>query len=143
MKIIFTITLVVFLNSVYAQNLKKTTVKEVTNKAVVEILTRLQSHTILTGKKLTIDIFKISNGSGSAHVVGDDEISETYLFTVTDSPGDEYPVFKVFSVGPFYGAKILKHTDLGDTYILTLEHYNSGKREVRKILISLNKVVYQ
>ncbi|MVN21103.1 hypothetical protein [Mucilaginibacter arboris] len=143
MKYTFVVLLLTLFHSSYSQHLKKTEVKEITNKAVVEILTRLQSHIVISGKKLTINVFKISNGSGSAHVVGDDEISETYFFTVTDAPADEGPIFKVFSLGPFYGPKIIKTTDLGDNYVFTLEHYNSGKREIHKIIINLNKIIYQ
>lgn len=128
--------------SVQSQQLEKTVVKEVSDKTVRKILTSLESHFVLSGKKLTIDIFKVSNGSGSAHVAGDDEISETYFITITDSPGDEDPIFKVVSVGPFYGSKIIKHTDLGDKYILTLKHYNSGKRQIHNITLSLNKAAY-
>ncbi|RYE22342.1 MAG: hypothetical protein EOP42_24555 [Sphingobacteriaceae bacterium] len=143
MKYGFVVLILALFNTSFSQNLKKTEVKEVTNKAVVEILTRLESHTVYTGKKLTINLFKISNGSGSAHVAGDDEISETYFITVTDSPADENPVFKVCSIGPFYGSKIRAEKDLGDTYILTMEHYNSGKKSIHKIILRLNKILYQ
>ncbi len=143
MRFALIIASIIFCNVGYSQNVGKTAVKEVTNKPVVDILIGLESHAVLTGKKLTIDVFKISNGSGSAHVEGDDEISETYFFTITDSPGDENPIFKVFSLGPFYAPKIIKTTDLGDNYVLTFEHYNSGKRQLHKIILSLNKVVYK
>lgn len=143
MKNWFTIILLFLSGSAYNQNIKKTEVKEVTNKVVRKILTSLESHTVLSGKKLTINVFKVSNGSGSAHVIGDEEVSETYFFSITDSPGDENPLFKVASVGPFYLSKIIKRTDLGDTYVLTLEHFNSGKKQVHKILLGLNKVIYQ
>lgn len=143
MRVALLIVFVILCNIGHSQNVGKTLVKEVTNKAVINILTRLQSHSVLGGKKLTINVFKIANGSGSAYVEGDDEISETYFFTITDSPGDEDPIFKVFSLGPFYAPKIIKTTDLGETYVLTLEHYNLGKRQLHKIILSLNKAIYQ
>lgn len=142
MKQFFILLFFALSNFAYSQNLKKTEVKEVANKAIIEILTHFESHTSLIGKKLTIGIFKIGNGSGSANVAGDDEISETYFFTVTGSPGDEKPEFKVFSLGPFYASKIVKTTDLGDKYVLTLEHYNAGKRQIHKLIISLDKITY-
>lgn len=143
MKLFFIVVFIATFNLSFSQKLEKTEVKEVSDKTVRKLLTSLESHSVISGKKLTIDIFKISNGSGSAHITGDDEISETYYFTVTDSPGDEYPIFKVSSIGPFYLSKIISKKDLGDTYILTLEHNNSGKKSVHKIILSLNKVVYQ
>lgn len=143
MKLFFIVILFSTFNLAYSQKLEKAEVKEVKDKLVKKILTSLESHFVVSGKKLTIDVFKISNGSGSAHVKGDDEVSETYFFTVTDSPGDENPIFKLFSIGPFYGPKIISKKDLGDNYVLMLEHYNSGKRSVHKIILSLNKAVYQ
>ncbi|RYE30051.1 MAG: hypothetical protein EOP42_12995 [Sphingobacteriaceae bacterium] len=139
----FIIFLAITIQSIHAQNLKKPVVKDVTNNKTVEILTRLESHTAFSGKKLTIGIFKVGNGSGSAHVAGNDEISETYYLTVTDAPGDEHPVFKICSIGPFYGSKIISKKDLGDTYVLSLEHFNTGKRSIHKIILSLKKAVYQ
>lgn len=138
----FTVFFIVIFQCVYAQNLKKTVVKEVTNEEVFKILTSLQSHQVLAGKKLTINVFKVSNGSGSAHVSGDDEVSENYYFTVTDSSGDENPIYKVFSLGPFYGSKILSKKDFGDLYKLTIQHYNFGKLEVHSVKIDSKKLIY-
>ncbi|MGI4729898.1 MAG: hypothetical protein ACRYGB_15090 [Janthinobacterium lividum] len=92
---------------------------------------------------MTINIFKISDCAGSAHVAGDDEISETYFATVTDSFGDERPTFKVYSIGPFYGSKIIFKKDLSDTYSITLQHHNSGHPEIHQLKINLKNIIYK
>lgn len=143
MKYCFVILLLIFSKLGYCQNIKKAKAIEITNESVTKVLTSIESLSFEKGKKLEFSLFKISNGSGSAHVVGNDEISESYLIGVTDSFGDEEPVVKYFSVGPFYIPKIISKKDLGNTYVITLQHGGYKNLKNHKITISLNNVTYQ
>ena len=143
MKSYLIILLLIFSKLCYCQNIKKAKAVEITNKSVTKVLTSIESLSFEKGRKLEFSLFKISNGSGSAHVDGDDEISEGYLIGVTDSFGDEAPSVKYFSVEPFYSPKIISKKDLGDTYVITLQHGGYKNLKIHKITISLNNVTYQ
>ncbi|MCF8454095.1 MAG: hypothetical protein K9G42_12885 [Pedobacter sp.] len=86
-----------------------------------------------------IRVFLIGNPPGSAMQAEGHEISHNLLINVAEY--DEYPVWKLFSIGSFINPKISKGPDLKDKYMLSIEHGGYDERRKTNLAIFLNKVV--
>lgn len=72
---------------------------------------------------------------------GGHEISHNLLINVAEY--DEYPVWKLFSIGSFINPKISAGPDLKDKYMLSIEHGIYDERRKTNLAISLNKVIIE
>lgn len=113
--------------------------REITNKDISKTLASVETFNFKKGQKLSIKIFKISNGSGSANLPESDEISHNLLFCISEY--DEVPAYKIFDVGPFINPIITKKIDSGNAYVITVINGLTGKRKSNKIIVDLNKII--
>ncbi|WP_069658932.1 hypothetical protein [Arcticibacter eurypsychrophilus] len=116
-------------------------VTKVTDKNLINTLSSVETFNLEKGKDLCVGIFMITNGSGSANVPEADEVSNSYIISVSDFA--EHPISKVFTVGPFYNPKITAKNDSGEKITFTLEHGGSTNRKRNSLIIDLDNIIYK
>jgi hypothetical protein len=100
----------------YCQSIKSTTIIQ---RDIVNLIGNIESYDVFTGKQLVMNIIKVSNGYGSAHIPETDEVSHNIVISV--SHYDDTPDYKVFTVGPFIFPKVIKKIDSGRSVIIIIE----------------------
>jgi len=121
--------------------LPEPSVKPVKTKSIVKLLGSIDTSMTIMADKFTIRVFLIGNPPGSAMQAVGHEISHNLLINVAEY--DEYPVWKLFSIGSFINPKISAGPDLKDKYMLKIEHGIYDERRKTNLAIFLNKVVIE
>lgn len=85
--------------------------------------------------EISVKIYKIDNGSGSAHNETC-EVSHNLLIAVSEY--DEYPKQNLFEVGPFYNPKIIKLESQERHKLFTVEYGEFDSRKSVKMKVSID-----
>jgi hypothetical protein len=135
----YMVILMLFLSdSIYSQAVKSALIN---NKETAELLGAIESYERYQGRQLSIGIFKISNGSGTANLPESHEISHNLLLSIAEF--DENPDNKIFIVGPFIGPKVKKKLDSGQLLTLFVEHGVFDNRKTIKVVAGLTSIKIQ
>ena len=105
------------------------------------MLSNVEELTIKKGRSLRISLFIVNNGSGSAHFLESDEASHSIFVAVSEY--DENPQASVFKASPLINPQIIDSKDMDNVYSVSVEHGIAGKRKVDKLLISLDRAVFE
>ena len=103
----------------FSQSIKSTMI---TQPESVKLIESIQSMEVFAGRQLYLSVFTISNGSGSANLPESHEVSYNLLICIAHY--DEYPVSKLYSIGPFGKPKVAKKVDSGQSVTLFVEDPN-------------------
>ena len=88
---------------------------------------------------LSVRIYKIHNGSGSAGFPEGHEVSHNLLITV--SGFDENPYQSLFEIGPFYNPKFKKWKDLKEyDKSFEVEYGIYSNRKTLKLKVNINEL---
>jgi hypothetical protein len=109
---------------------------KITQIELVKLIGSINSYEPFAGRQLYLSTFIISNGSGSANIPGTDEPSFNILICVAHY--DDPPDYKLFSIGPFYGPKIIENRDSGDSITVVIEHDGFKKKKTEIIVTETN-----
>ncbi len=91
---------------------------------------------------LSVRIYKIDNGSGSAGIPEGHEVSHNLLIAVSEF--DEEPNQNLFEIGPFYNPKFMKWTDKKEyEKIFEIEYGIYNKRKTVKLKININELTLE
>ena len=91
---------------------------------------------------LSVRIYKIDNGSGSAGIPEGHEVSHNLLIAVSEF--DEEPNQNLFEIGPFYNPKFMKWTDKKEyEKIFEIEYVIYNKRKTVKLKININELTLE
>ena len=91
---------------------------------------------------LSVRIYKIDNGSGSAGIPEGHEVSHNLLIAVSEF--DEEPNQNLFEIGPFYNPKFMKWTDKEEyEKIFEIEYGIYNKRKTVKLKININELTLE
>ncbi len=131
MKNTFFLLLLLLTYNSYAQSIKS---GEITQPESVKLIESIQSLEVLKGRHLYVAIFTTSNGPGSALFPESHEVSFNLLLSVSEY--DEYPLTRLFNVGPFFNPKTVRKVDSGNQVTLFIEHGVFDKRKIAKVLVS-------
>jgi len=132
LKKLYALLLLLFLSySSYAQSIKSS---EITEPESVKLIESIASFEVFNGRQLRVAIFTTSNGSGSANLPESDESSSNLLICIAHY--DEYPVSKLYSIGPFLKPKVIKKVDSGHSVTLFIEYGIIDKRKTTKVVVS-------
>lgn len=107
---------------------------EITQPESVKLIESIQSLEVFKGRQLHVAIFTTSNGSGSANLPESHEVSFNLLLSVAEY--NEYPVTKLYSIGPFLNPKMVRKVDSGRLVTLFIEHGVVDKRKTTKVVVS-------
>jgi hypothetical protein len=121
--------------------LAEPSVKPVKTKSIVKLLGSIDSSMTVMAERFIIKVFLFGNPSGSAMQDGGHEISYNLLVNVAEY--DENPIWKLFTIGPFYNPKISAGPDLEGKYIMSIEHGIYDERRKTNLAIFLNKVIIE
>ncbi|WP_224484706.1 hypothetical protein [Robertkochia aurantiaca] len=135
--LIFTIC---FIPAAFGQNELK--IEKSENERLVEVLNSSELIGENRASYLSVRIYKIDNGSGSAGIPEGHEVSHNLLIAVSEF--DEEPNQNLFEVGPFYNPKFIKWNDIKEyEREVQIEYgsYSSRKDVILKININGLKVV--
>lgn len=89
---------------------------------------------------LSVRIYKIDNGSGSAGIEEGHEVSHNLLIAVSEF--DEQPNQNLFEIGPFYNPKFVKMT-VNEDYQkeFDIEYGAFGNRKSVKLKVNINELL--
>ena len=88
---------------------------------------------------LSVRIYKIDNGSGSAGIKEGDEVSHNLLIAVSEF--DEEPNQNLFEIGPFYNPKFVKWTKKKEYQKeIEIEYGAYDNRKSIKLKININEL---
>ena len=91
---------------------------------------------------LSVRIYKIDNGSGSAGIPEGHEVSHNLLIAVSEF--DEEPNQNLFEIGPFYNPKFMKWTDKEEyEKIFEIEYGIYNNRKTVKLKININELTLE
>ena len=91
---------------------------------------------------LSVRIYKIDNGSGSAGIPEGHEVSHNLLIAVSEF--DEEPNQNLFEIRPFYNPKFMKWTDKKEyEKIFEIEYGIYNKRKTVKLKININELTLE
>ena len=113
-------------------------IKEIQNIDQKSLLSQIDTVIFIKGKNMGITIFRVNNGSGSAHLPESDEVSYSFLISVSEY--DENPESKLFSVGPFIYPKFSNNIDKGENYSLQISYGVNMQRKKNRLIITLDSV---
>jgi hypothetical protein len=118
---------------------QKISLTPVDSKNLKAILCNVDTVVFRSGRSTAVILYQISNPSGSAHMLGTDEISNKFLIAVTN--GDEVPDQILYNIGDFLGPKILKFQALkSDKYFLSIGYGLYNHRKKINLDISISKI---
>ncbi len=112
----------------------KPVVKQLLSSSEVKLLGKIDSLVILKTQVFGVKIFWVGNPSGSANFEGGHEITRNLIFAVAEN--DESPVWKAFSVGPFYNPKIVVKKSHGSMFEVTIKYGGFKDRRSTKLVIT-------
>lgn len=115
--------------STYGQSIKSS---EISKKESIKLAESVVDFERFSGRSLWANIFKISNGSGSAKNWGTDEVS--YSFLVSLGHFDENPESKLYKIGPFVNPKVTKKVDSGNSVTIYVKDTN-GRHSKRYTVV--------
>ena len=113
-------------------------IKEIQDIDQKSLLTQIDTVIFIKGKNMGITIFRVNNGSGSAHLPESDEVSHSFLISV--SKYDENPQSKLFSLGPFINPKLSNNKDMGENYSLQISFGVNMQRKKNRLIIAFDSV---
>ena len=88
---------------------------------------------------LSVRIYKIDNGSGSAGIEEGHEVSHNLLIAVSEF--DEEPNQNLFEIGPFYNPKFVKWTKKKEYQKeIEIEHGAYDNRKSIKLKVNINEL---
>ena len=91
---------------------------------------------------LSVRIYKIDNGSGSAGIPEGHEVFHNLLIAVSEF--DEEPNQNLFEIGPFYNPKFMKWTDKEEyEKIFEIEYGIYNNRKTVKLKININELTLE
>lgn len=121
--------------------LPEPSLKPVKTRSLIKLLGSTNSIMTIMANNFIFKVFLIANPSGSAMQAGGHESSQKLLINVAEY--DENPVWKLFSIGPFYNLKISTGPDLKDKYMMRIEHGGYEERKQTKLAIYFDKVLIE
>ncbi|WP_432708187.1 hypothetical protein [Pedobacter sp.] len=124
--------------SSYCQTVKSSVIN---NKEKAKLLGSIESYEFFKGQQLSMGIFKVSNGPGSANLPESHEISHQLLLSVAEY--DENPVHKLYSIGPFILPKVTMKVDSGHLIRLLVEHGVSDSRKTINVVAGLTTIQHK
>jgi hypothetical protein len=111
----------------------------VAGKSLKAILCNVDTVIFKSNYNISIILYKISNGSGSAHMPGTDEVSNKFLIAVSSI--DEVPDQYLYSLGDFINPKVIQFQPLKRaSYLLSIEYGTYKNRKKINLDISVGKV---
>ncbi len=114
--------------------------KKLEDKDFVYALCNIDTAIRKGSTNLQIVLYDVTNPSGSAHIAGDDEISNHFLLAVSSK--DEDPKQYAYSLGDFYSPKIKKFDELTkDVFEIIIEDGPYDHRKMTALTASLKEVV--
>jgi hypothetical protein len=114
-------------------------IKEIQDIDQKSLLSQIDTVIFIKGKNMGSTIFRVNNGSGSAHLPESDEVSYSFLISVSEY--DENPESKLFSVGPFIYPKLSNNIDMGENYSLQISYDGANmQRKKNRLIITLDSV---
>jgi hypothetical protein len=129
-------SLLLLVVSASGQNIHTTEIKD---KNLISVLGFADTVIFKYNEDILVKLFKVNNGSGSAHAPETDEVSHRYIIVVSNY--DDAPDIRVYSIGDFYNPKILKfEKPASDKFRVLFEYGGFNQRKKAFINISLNKV---
>ena len=131
MKSFLTAFLLFLCTAVFSQDVK---VSEVSDQYQNKLFNSIHKFQVISGRQLSISIFDVSNGSGSANLPESHESSCNLLISVAHY--DEYPVPKLYNIGPFLNPEVASKTDSGLSVLLVIEHGIADRRIKTKFTIT-------
>lgn len=88
---------------------------------------------------LSVRIYKIDNGSGSAEISEGHKVSHNLLIAVSEY--DEQPLQNLFEIGPFYNPKFIKWTVIKESEKeYEIEYGAHNHRESIKLIVNINEL---
>lgn len=113
------------------------------NKSVNNRLIKVLNNSELIGENkeyyLSVRIYKIDNGSGSAGIKEGNEVSHNLLIAVSEF--DEEPNQNLFEIGPFYNPKFVKWTKKKEYQKeIEIEYGAYDNRKSIKLKININEL---
>ncbi|MEO6524809.1 MAG: hypothetical protein ABIN91_24195 [Mucilaginibacter sp.] len=118
-------------------NVKPVEIKE---KRLVPLLASVDTLIIRKTGDLLINIYKVSNKSGSAHNEGTDEITHQILVAIAN--GDEVLEQHLYKLGNFYDPKFLNiNTQSNGSILIIIDYGVFNQRKTVKYLVNLKGVV--
>ena len=135
--IIFTICLV---QISYGQD--KLKIEKSENSRLIKVLNNSE---LIGGNRennLSVRIYKIDNGSGSAGIPEGHEVSHNLLIAVSEY--DEQPLQNLFEIGPFYNPKFIKWTGINESqkeFEIEYGTYSIGKSI--KLKVNINELIME
>jgi hypothetical protein len=113
----------------YSQSIKST---EITRKESVKFAESIGSFETFEGRQLWAKLFKSSNGSGSAHTPGTDEVSFSIFICLAHY--DDEPESKLYKVGPFTNPKVIKKVDSGNSITFYVKDVTGSNTKIYKLV---------
>ncbi|NNU34004.1 hypothetical protein HK413_07245 [Mucilaginibacter sp. S1162] len=132
-KIFLPLILVFFAATVFSQK-----VVSVKTKDPAILLSSVEALKTASDDNIAIKVYKIANVSGSAHVLGTDEVSHRFLISVSSI--DDAPEVHLYNVGDFYAPKILGLTKVSKGVFKLSIEYDAPRRKWAEINITLKNV---
>jgi hypothetical protein len=116
-------------------------VKSVKTKSISKLLGSIDSSMKIRADHFMIRLFLIANRSGSSKQAESHEISHKVLINVAEY--DEYPIWHLFSAGPFLNPKFSNGNDSGDKYLLIIEHGTFDERRQTRLGIYSDRIIIE
>ena len=134
----FTLILTIcFIQISFSQN--KLNIKKSKNSRLIKVLNNSELIGENRENYLSVRIYKIDNGSGSAGFPEGHEVSHNLLIAVSEF--DEEPNKNLFEIGPFYNPKFVKWTDKKDIEKeFKIEYGIHSNRKNIKLKININEL---
>ena len=119
--------------------LAEPSVEPVKSKSVTKLLGSIDSSLTIRADNFIIQVFQIV--AGNAMQFESHEISHKLLINVADY--DEYPIWKLFSVGPFLNPKLSIENGSADKRLLVIEHGTFDERRQTRLGIYSNRIIIE
>lgn len=136
-KIICVILLLVACSLVaYSQVVKTSRVQDAILR---KVLSSVDTVIVKSNYNIAVTIFRVSNGSGSAHIPETEEV--THKFIISISTVDEAPEINVYQVANFYNPKVLKFELLGEQAHIVIEYGVYKQRKRVDLIVTVKNIM--
>lgn len=143
MKIFKAILLLTFgFFSISCSSQKNLDVTKSTNTELVRVLNSSEQIAVNTEDYLSVRIYKIDNGAGSAGLPESHEVNHTLLIAV--SSFDEYPDQVLYKIGPFFNPEFIAWTNNNEhSKEFQIAYGMLENRKTVNLVVDTNKLEYK
>lgn len=115
-------------------------VHKFTNRALINMLCSVDTTILKSNYQLAVRIYRVNNGSGSAHFEGTDEVSNNFVIAVSSK--DEVPEVNAYTVGSFLYPKIVSFEEKSSKeFLFVIETGIKDHRKKVEVTIGIDKII--